>query len=78
VLLFLQQSPIVVEVIRQPEAAPDISLQYVLGMFMVAGAAIAFAALGGLLAGGLFVLYRRYRESHTQPTNPADELRLRI
>jgi hypothetical protein len=74
----LQQSPIVVEVIQQPEAAPDISLQYALGMFMMAGAVIAFAAAGGLIVGALFVLYRRYRESHTDPTNPADELRLRI
>ena len=76
-LLFLQQNPIVVEVIKQPEAAPDISIQYVLGMFMMAGVVIAAAGVGGLIVGGLFVLYRRYREA-SEPANQPNDLRLRI
>lgn len=77
-VLAVQQNPIIVEVVRQPEPAQDISLQYVIGMFAMAGVAIAFALLGGLIVGGLFVLYRRYRERSAPPPNRADDLRLRI
>jgi hypothetical protein len=47
-------------------------------MFAMAGVVVAAAAIGGVIVGGLFVLYRRYRDRSTEPTNPADELRLRI
>jgi hypothetical protein len=77
VFAFLQQNPIVVETIRQPAAAPDISIQYVLGMFMMAGAVLAFAGVGGIIVGGLFVLYRKHREK-SEPANPTNDLRLRI
>ena len=76
-LLLLQQSPIVVETIRQPEAAPDISIQVVLGMFMMAGVVLLVAGGGGIIVGALFVLYRKYREG-SDPAPTHDDLRLRI
>ena len=76
-LILLQQNPIVVETIRQPEPAQDISIQYVLGMFMMAGVVLLFAGVGGIVVGGLFVLYRKYREG-SEPERPGDDLRLRI
>jgi hypothetical protein len=75
-LLLLQQNPLVVEVIKQPEAAPDISVTYILNMFLLAGVALAVAAVGGLIVGALFVLYRKYHD-RTAP-GQANDLRLRI
>ncbi len=75
--MFIQQEPIIVEVLRQPEAAHDISLDVVLGMFSMAGVALLFAGLGGLLVGAIFVGIRRFRESSAPPTD-ANHLRLRL
>jgi hypothetical protein len=59
----LQQQPIVVEVLRQPEVTRDVSVDAVLGMFALAGVAILFAAIGGLLVGGIFVWIRRKQDA---------------
>ena len=72
----LQQNPLVVEVIQQPDAAPDISVRYILNMFLLAGVALAAAAVGGLIVGALFVLYRKY--SDRSAGGGANDLRLRI
>ncbi len=62
-LLFLQQNPIVVDLARQPEASPDISINVVIGAFATAGAFLAVAAIGsGLVAGGIF-FYKRWRDA---------------
>ena len=67
-LLFLQQNPIVVDVSAQPEAARDISLDVIVGMFAMAGVFLLVAALGsGLVAGGM-VLYKRWRDASAPPT----------
>jgi hypothetical protein len=62
-LLFLQQNPIVVDLAKQPEASPDISINVVIGAFATAGAFLALAAIGsGLVAGGIF-FYKRWRDA---------------
>ena len=67
-LLFLQQNPIVVDVASQPEAAHDISLDVIVGMFAMAGVFLLVAALGsGLVAGGM-ILYKRWRDASAPPT----------
>lgn len=71
-MLFLQ--PIVVEMIRQPEATRDVSVDAVLGMFALAGVAIVLAALGGLLVGAIIVGIKRLRE----PPADTPHVRLRI
>ncbi len=75
--MFIQQEPIIVEVLRQPEAARDISLDVVLGMFSMAGIMVLGAALGGLVVGAIFVGIRRFRESSAPPAD-ANHLRLRL
>ena len=75
--MFIQQEPIVVEVLRQPEAARDISVDVVIGMFSLAGVALLFAALGGLVVGAIFIGIRRFRDASAPPVE-TETLRLRI
>jgi len=75
--MFIQQEPIVVDVLKQPEAARDISLDVVLGMFAMAGVVLLVAALGGLVAGAIFIAIRRARDRSAKPTE-TDHIRLRI
>ena len=76
--MFLQPPPpIVVEVIKQPEAARDISLDFVLTMFATAGVILLVAAVGGLIAGAIFIGIRRMRDAATPPTD-SSHVRLRI
>jgi hypothetical protein len=71
-MLWLQQSPIVVEVAKQPPPARDISIDVVLGMFALAGVFLLAAAVGSVLVAGGIVLYKRMRgtagadPTHTQ------------
>jgi hypothetical protein len=78
-LLFFQQNPIVVDVTSQPEAARDISLDVIVGMFAMAGVFLLVAALGsGLVAGGM-LLYKRWRDASAPPTqSPHTHTSLRI
>jgi len=75
--MFLQLPPIVVEVIKQPEAARDISIDYILTMFATAGVILLAAAAGGLIAGAIFIGIRRMRDAATSPTD-SSHVRLRI
>jgi hypothetical protein len=75
--MFIQQEPIIVEVLKQPEAARDISVDVVLGMFVMAGVFLLVAALGGLLAGAVFIAIRRFRDASAAPTD-TEHVRLRI
>ena len=75
--MFIQQEPIVVEVLRQPEAARDISVDVVIGMFWMAGVMVLGAVLGGLVVGAIFVGIRRFRESSAPPTD-TNHVRLRL
>jgi hypothetical protein len=59
----LQQNPIVVELAPQPEPAPDITFEVILGMFAAAGWLLLAAAIGsGLVAAGV-ILYKRWRDA---------------
>jgi len=75
--MFLQQAPFVVDVLKQPEPARDISIDVVLGMFTMAGVVLLAAAVGGLLAGAIFVGLRRLRDA-SAPTTDTEHVRLRI
>jgi predicted phage tail protein len=55
-LTWLQQNPIVVDLGTQPPPARDISIDTVLGIFALAGAFLAAAAVGSaLVAGGMLL-----------------------
>lgn len=55
-------APIVVEVLRQPDAAHDISVDTVLGIFAIAGVFLAVCFGVALLGAVSFLVYRRLRE----------------
>lgn len=76
-MLFLQQEPIVVDVIKQPTPARDISIDVVLGMFQMAGVVLLAAAIGGLIAGLIFIGVRRLRDASTPPAD-TEHIKLRI
>ena len=59
--MLLQPDSFIVEVIRQPEPTRDISLDVIVGMFGLAGALLAMAAVGSVVAGVVMVLIRRVR-----------------
>ena len=75
--MFIQQEPIVVEVLKQPEAARDISVDVAIGMFPLAGVMVLVAVVGGLVVGAIFVGIRRFRESSAPPAD-ANHIRLRL
>jgi hypothetical protein len=78
-MFFLQQQPIVVDVIKQPAPTQDISIDYVITMFQTAGVFLLMAAVGGLIVGAVFVAFRRFRDaSAVSTTNETDHVKLRI
>ena len=69
--------PIVVDVIKQPPPAKDISIDVILGMFQMAGVVLLAAAVGGLIVGLIFIAIRRLRDA-SAPASESDHVRLRI
>jgi hypothetical protein len=61
---FLLQSPIVVDVSRQPPVTPEITLtDVIVGAVGVAGAIMLLAALAGIIAGGIIIYVKRRAEA---------------
>ena len=77
-MLFLQQQPIVVEVLKQPQPTRDISIDYIITMFQTAGVFLLIAAVGGLIVGAIFVGIRRLREGSAHHPSDSEHVRLRI
>jgi hypothetical protein len=77
-LLAQQQAPVVVDLTRQPEVAPDISIYTVLGMFAMAGVLLAVAAVGSIIVAGGMLIYRRWRDSSDPDAGQHTHTRLRI
>jgi hypothetical protein len=74
----LQQAPIVVDVIKQPPVAKEITMgDVVLGAVGLTGVIMLLALTVGLLAGAVFIYLRRRGEAAAPPPNPGSEI-LRI
>lgn len=76
-MFLFQQEPIVVDVIKQPSPAKDISIDVIVGMFQMAGVVLLAAAVGGLIAGLIFIAIRRFRDASAPPSD-SDHVKLRI
>lgn len=82
-LMLLQQvpekAPIVVDMVRQPEATPGISYGGVLLSAVTAVGLILLAAvLVGLLVGGVFIFFRKRRDARAQAPAEPSHVRLQI
>ena len=69
VLSLLQQNPIIVEVGKPPDPTPDISLDFVVGMFAMAGVFLLLALVGSLLVAGV-ILFMKRRQQRLAPDDP--------
>jgi hypothetical protein len=68
-LQFLQDKPIIVDVGKPPEPTPDISLDFVVGMFAMAGVFLALALVGSLIVAGV-ILFMKRRQQRLAPDDP--------
>jgi hypothetical protein len=77
-LLSLVQNPIIVDVGKQPDPTDDISLNFVVGMFAMAGVLLAVAAVGCLIVAGVVVLIKRRQSKNDDGSEMTSHTRLKI
>ena len=74
----LQQNPIVVEVIKQPPVAREITMgDVVLGAMGMVGLMMLAAAITGIVVGAVVIYLKRRRDAVAGPTDPG-HAKLRI
>jgi hypothetical protein len=77
-LLALVQNPIIVDVGRQPDATGDISIDFVVGMFAMAGVLLLVAAVGCLLVAGVVIFIKRRQAANDDSNEMTSHTRLKI
>ena len=77
-MLSLVQNPIIVDVGKQPEPTGDISLDFVVGMFAMAGVFLAVAVIGCLIVAGVVVVVKRRRAAMDDSGDMTSHTRLKI
>lgn len=77
-LLSLVQNPIIVDVRKQPEPTDDISLNFVVGMFAMAGVLLAVAAVGCLIVAGVVIFIKRRQAASDDSNDMTSHTRLKI
>ena len=75
-LMLLQQKPIIVDVGKQPTPTRDVTLDFLAGMFAMAGLFLLAALIGSALVAGGIIIYKRRRSS--TDTGQQDHTTLRI
>ncbi len=74
----LVQNPIIVDVGRQPDPTGDISIDFVIGMFAMAGVLLAVAAVGCLIVAGIVIFIKRRHASSDDSDEMTSHTRLKI
>ncbi len=77
-LLALVQNPIIVDVGKQPDPTGDISIDFVVGMFAMAGVLLAVAAVGCLIVAGVVIFIKRRQSATDQSNEMTSHTRLKI
>ena len=77
-LRWLLQNPIIVDVGRQPDPTGDISIDFVVGMFAMAGVLLAVAAVGCLIVAGVVVYIKRRQAAMDDSGEMTSHTRLKI
>ena len=76
-MLFLQQPPIVVEVVKQPPVTPEITMaDVVVGAFGLVGVVIVSALIAGVIVGGIFIWVKRTRDARASDADAAMPMNL--
>ena len=67
----LQQPPIVVDVVKQPPVAEEITMaDVIVGAFGLTGVIMLSALLAGAIVGAIFIWIRRKQDAQAPPTDP--------
>ena len=74
----LVQNPIIIDVGRQPEPTGDISIDFVIGMFAMAGVLLAVAVVGCLIVAGVVIFIKRRRAAMDDSGEMTSHTRLKI
>jgi hypothetical protein len=74
----LVQNPIIVDVGRQPEPTGDISIDFVIGMFAMAGVLLAIAVVGCLVVAAVVIFIKRRRSAMDDSGEMTSHTRLKI
>jgi hypothetical protein len=77
-MFLLVQNPIIVDVGRQPEPTGDISIDFVIGMFAMAGVLLAIAVVGCLVVAGVVIFIKRRRSAMDDSGEMTSHTRLKI
>ena len=77
-LFSLVQNPIIVDVGKQPDPTGDISIDFVVGMFAMAGVLLAVAAVGCIIVAGVVVFIKRRQAAHDDSGEMTSHTRLKI
>ena len=65
----LQDKPIIVNVGKAPDPTPDISIDFVVEMFAMAGIFLLAALVGSLIVAGV-ILFMKRRRQRLEPDDP--------
>ena len=74
----LVQNPISGDVARQPDPTGDISIDFVIGMFAMAGVLLAIAVVGCLIVAGVVIFIKRRRALSDDSDEMTSHTRLKI
>ena len=77
-MLSLLQNPIIVDVGKPADPTGDISIDFVIGMFAMAGVLLAFAVVGCLIVAGVVILVKRRRSAMDDSGEMTSHTRLKI
>jgi hypothetical protein len=77
-LFSLVQNPIIVDVGKQPDPTGDISIDFVVGMFAMAGVLLAVAVVGCLIVAGVVVFIKRRHAANDDSGEMTSHTRLKI
>jgi hypothetical protein len=77
-LFSLVQNPIIVDVGKQPDPTGDISIDFVVGMFAMAGVLLAVAAIGCLIVAAVVVFIKRRQAASDDSGEMTSHTRLKI
>jgi hypothetical protein len=72
------QNPIIVDVGRPPDPTGDISIDFVVGMFALAGVLLAVATLGCIIVAGVVIFIKRRRSALDDSNGMTSHTRLKI